>query len=243
MEQVICQIRFPQVLRIATQLPDAFQERIRSSYPLFKHTMQQLPPEVAALFGGPLLSLASPMPRYEFTSSDSEWTVSLAADFLALTCRNYERWEVFRQHFQGPFEALQQEYSPTFYTRIGLRYRDVIRRSILGLVGVPWADLLQAPVAGELSSGIAKSVISTKCDTVVELGERLGRVRVQHGLVDKENEVCYVIDSDFFTEERTEAGNVLPQLDRFNRRAGHLFRWCITETLHDAMGPHDPAVS
>src|SRR5258708_3090502 len=51
----------------------------------------------------------------------------------------------------------------------------------------------------------------------------------------------YIIDCDFFTEKQTETKVVGNVLDAFNRRAGHLFRWHITQRLHAAMDPRDPS--
>jgi hypothetical protein len=46
-----------------------------------------------------------------------------------------------------------------------------------------------------------------------------------------------MIDADFFTEERLERENARARLNEFNREAGRLFRWSISDRLHDAMGP------
>jgi hypothetical protein len=66
-----------------------------------------------------------------------------------------------------------------------------------------------------------------------------GRVRVRHGLApDQEGkEICYVVDSDFFLDERTDTDHATEILDFFNRQSGCLFRWCISERLHAALGP------
>ena len=37
--EVICQVRFPPVLRIEAQLPDAFQDRIRDVFPIYNDKM------------------------------------------------------------------------------------------------------------------------------------------------------------------------------------------------------------
>jgi uncharacterized protein (TIGR04255 family) len=67
--------------------------------------------------------------------------------------------------------------------------------------------------------------------------------RVRHGLARRQNldELSYLIDADFFSEEPTEVGDALGKLDLFNRESGRLFRWCITEDLHRAMEPQPVA--
>jgi len=41
--QVICQLRFPQILRIESQLPVEFQERIRDAFPILEKTTASFP--------------------------------------------------------------------------------------------------------------------------------------------------------------------------------------------------------
>lgn len=53
LEEVICELRFPQILRIESEAPAAFQDRVRGEYPLVnKRTPLNLglPPEVAKIF-------------------------------------------------------------------------------------------------------------------------------------------------------------------------------------------------
>jgi uncharacterized protein (TIGR04255 family) len=46
-----------------------------------------------------------------------------------------------------------------------------------------------------------------------------------------------LIDADFFSEGRTNLDDVLARLRTYNKHAGRLFRWCITDELHEALGP------
>lgn len=245
LEQVICQLRFPTILRIDSELPVKFQERVRQEYPILREKNEisvRVPPELAQLVQqAPIDLFRSSKQAFDFVSADEQWVVGLTSGFLALTCHKYERWETFREHFLTPFQALIEDYSPTFFSRIGLRYQNVIRRSDLGLEGSKWADLLKPYIAGELASpehDITTSISEIVSQVVINLPDNLGQVRIQHGLVrDESGEICYLIDSDFFTQERMETGNALVRLDIFNLKNRHLFRWCITDRLHQAMEP------
>ena len=134
--------------------------------------------------------------------------------------------------------ALEQVYSPTSYTRVGLRYKDVIRRDSLGLQGANWRDLLRPELVGELAdTNICDSVEETLTQTVLRLPEFGAKVRLQHGLAIENNQQLYVSDNDLFTEKRTELPDVYATLQYFSAQAHRLFRWCISDRLHDAMGP------
>jgi uncharacterized protein (TIGR04255 family) len=239
-EEVISQVRFPAILKIESEPPAAFQERIRADYPFYKSRpalklAEGMPAEVANLLG-PLGGQTA----HHFTSRDEKWTVALTREFLALTCHPYDRWESFQDHLNGPLAALEGIYAPGFFTRIGLRYRDVIRRSTLGLENVSWADLLQPWVAGAFASpDVAADVEHSARELLVRLPCERSHVRVHHGTTVDEatKETCYIFDADFFNDQQTEPAHALECLNFLNRQARLFFRWCIQDRLHEAMGP------
>lgn len=243
LESVICQLRFPPILRIESEVPARFQERIRQEYPLFRERREEaipsIPPEIAKVLGEDLPTVLTAIGavgnrRYELTSADESWRVTLARDFLALTSRRYRRWEDFRARLVQATDVLCQEYSPAFYVRVGLRYRDVIRKADLGVGESSWADLLELHIAGALSSrDVAAAVERAFAEITIQL--IAGKVRIRHGLGQDSN--VYIIDADLFTQERTEVRDALSKLDDFNREAGRLFRWAIKDRLHEAMDP------
>jgi uncharacterized protein (TIGR04255 family) len=176
---------------------------------------------------------------YDFVSPDEVWTVRLTRDSIALTATKYERWQDFRRHLQVALDALADEYKPSFITRVGLRYQDVIRRSRLSLSDRPWRELLTGPIGGLLVSEINADVTQTFTQALLRLPGESGSVAMKHGLVEAadDRETCYLVDSDFFSDNRTNLEDVYGKLDFFNRQSGRLFRWCITDVLHEAMGP------
>jgi uncharacterized protein (TIGR04255 family) len=247
LKEVICQLKFPPILLIDSKLPAGFQERIRGSYPILREiavpqapSIVGLPEELSNLLG---MGLPGGRITREFLSADEKWKVSLSRDFLALTCTDYVRWELFKEHLQLPFNALVEEYAPSFCVRVGLRYRDVIEKSMPGLdPTVTWKDLLQPHIAGELvSPEIAGHIRGALRQLIVQLDNEMGQVQIQHGLSQnkKTGEPVYFIDSDFSTsdDQKTEIGRVIERLNYFNRQAARLFRWCITDRLHNAMEP------
>lgn len=241
--EVICQLRFPRILRIDVELPAAFQDRIREEYPEVSQSstveLGQLPPEFAAIAGIDK-ALGAGQQRYDFASPDGAWRVSLTSHFLALTTSDYRRWEEFKKRLSGPLSALREIYRPAFFTRVGLRYQNVIHRSELDLKDVAWNALLQDHVLGELSTPrFEQAALHVARDLLLQLDEHGDRVRVQHGFAraGQDPEICYLIDGDFFIERQTEPGYATDILDRLNKESGKLFRWCIKERLHDAMVP------
>lgn len=244
--EVICQLNFPAVLRIDSELPAKFQEALRAVYPIFNEEQAatlriDLPtqPKVQA----EQMPLRANRTVYRFVSEDTDWTVTLSRDSFAVSTKSYRTWNDFSEHFELPFHALIAEYRPVFFSRIGLRYRNVINRAVLGLDGSPWSELLQPPIAGELSSPeLAGKILSSVNQLNIALDHEGSLVLMNHGLLDRDGsnqteKFSYLIDNDFSTTRKTEVNDAIDRLNYFNRFSGTLFRWCISTRLHDALGP------
>lgn len=241
--EVICQLSFPTILRIDSEVPARFQEKIREEYPIYQETQGaslklNFPQELAQVIGN-ALPLKSGRATYQFLSADRKWRVILTRESLSVSTIEYKKWEDFKRHLEIAFGAFLEEYKPLFFTRIGLRYQDLIQRSKMGLENVGWSELLNPSLAGELSAPeIVDRITHCVNQLTITLDDNGSMVLLNHGLASNENsEVSYIIDSDFLTEEKTEVKNVIERLDYFNKFSGRLFRWCISEKLHNALEP------
>lgn len=236
--EVVCQLRFPTILRIDTAPPVEFQDAIRDQYPEFIEAREQMFAFQVGK-GVPVMNPPAAVLNYTFQSANAKWRVNLTRDFLALTSLSYGKWEDFCARLNPVIAEFERIYRPAYYGRIGLRYRDLVRRSALILPATePWGNLLAPQIAGELADDrVASTVLEVQKHLVVELSDIGGRVAVRHGLVVEDNEQCYVVDADFFTMTRTEVQDGRPRLDSFNRYARRLWRWAISDRLHAAMEP------
>lgn len=246
LDQVICQLRFPPILRIDAEIPADFQDRIRKNFPNLTEVTDYSPDTLQAFQRQVSIETMTQYLRsfnshnYEFSSEDSIWKVNLTRTFLALTTGRYTRWETFKEKLRGPFEALLAIYQPTSFTRIGLRYIDVIRRSELGLDGVGWQELLQPYILGLLGAPIVGHHIQThESSDEIALSDHESMVRVVTRFVEHRvsREQCFMIDSDFHTTKKVDITETIDKLDFFNTRASRLIQWCITDRLHTAMEP------
>lgn len=241
--EVLCQLRFPAVLRVAAELPAPFQDRIRGTYPILKERRGSdlpVPPGMPDSLAEIVRGLPTKRPvSYEFISEDEKWKVVLATEFLALSTPEYVRWEDFRRHLNDAVRALTEVYEPAFFSRIGLRYQNVIQRSKLGLPqSTNWFELLHPRATGLLASREAVGFVEDlQTQTLVKLG--IGKVTIRTGIVQAmdSQEECFLIDNDFFTEDKTKINDADGILGYFNRQSGSLFRWFIEERLHEAMHP------
>ncbi len=238
--QVTCQLRFPQILRIESQAPAEFQERIREIFPLVerqRNDFVNLPPDVAQLMGIDVQANTG----FQFRTEDQKHTLGLASEALSLTSREYGEWETFRGYLLPALDSLTEIYKPSFYVRIGLRYVNVIQRSSLDLDDRAWVDLLRKEILGELSMGqFAANVVDARRQLRVQVPDESGyALYLQHGFAKRKSspEVVYRLDFDFYRGDKTEVSDAKSVLNKLNAMVGRAFRWCITETLHQRLEP------
>jgi len=238
--EVICQVRYPSLLRIEAEPPAAFQEAVRARFPYYevarKGLPDQLPAEILKLLSG-----TAGKSDHVFSSDDRQTTITLGIDGLSLTTRAYTQWEDFRADLVLALEALVANYKPAFYTRVGLRYQNVIVRSEIGLQDVPWSKLLQASIAGELTLPRWEEQIQEFHNTIRCNLPDGGAFLLQHGYGKRvgSTEDGYIIDFDFYNDARTEVNDGLTAADTLNQHSGSAFRACISPVLHDRLEPHD----
>ncbi|MFZ5905009.1 MAG: TIGR04255 family protein [Chloroflexota bacterium] len=243
LERVICQLRFPPILKIETEIPSAFQDKIRKDFPNFleKSEMQvELPigiPGQSTEVPGKIVQSVSK--NMEFSSEDDSWKINLTRSFIALSALRYLRWESFKEKLSVPLEAFLGVYSPENYSRLGLRYIDIIKRSDLGLDGVGWDELLQPYILGILSTKeVGARVEGYESKNEIKLEDGTSSVRIVTKLIESDSgEICFLIDSDFFTTQKIAIHDAIAKLDYFNTRGSRLIQWCITDRLHTAMEP------
>lgn len=240
--EVVCQLHFPRILKIEGSVPADFQDSLRDKFPLFEPGAKALkfgegpaiPAEIAQILGQVNHG------AYHFVAEDRSSTISLTPETVGLSVKNYSRWEDFICVFEIALSALERIYKPSFYTRVGLRYRDLIDRKKLGLEGERWGNLLNDALIGELADAHFEDA-AKEVRRIVRLAPSNDSITVllQHGLnaVVGSNEIGYVIDFDFSCSEKTEVKDVRTILGTLHNCAGQAFRWCIKDKLHDALDP------
>src|SRR5262245_23176110 len=105
--EVICQVRFPTILKIDTEAPAVFQDQVRALFPYYELRLQEnvLPSELRERLPKAVVELFTSGTRskvHDFVSEDRQWQLSLAQDFLALPTSAYSRWNEFRAQFSKP---------------------------------------------------------------------------------------------------------------------------------------------
>ena len=242
--EVICQLRFPEILTIEANVPAAFQEAIREEFPLYSVRKEAPLPKLTGVPGNLQLEKQPLTNNYQFVSADGVWRVNLTSRFISLACNRYTSWEAFAAKLDKPLAAFIQTYRPAFFERVGLRYLNFISRSTLGLDGTPFKELLQPQYLGLLADEEIQEGATTRNAVDAELAIRGGcRVKLHAGpgLVKRNGqadpEIKFVFDQDLFMPGNVAVNLSAGALQTLHAQADAIFRGAITDTLHDAMEP------
>ena len=242
--EVICQLRFPEILTITANPPVEFQEVIRSEYPGFLRRQELPAPRLTGTPGNLTLQNQSPTINYQFSSPDGIWRVNLTSKFISLTCSRYTCWEDFARKLDKPLAAFIKTYHPAYFERVGLRYLNFISRQDLGLEGVPFCQLITPCYLGPLAEEDVQEASASRCSVDAEMSIRGGcRVELHAGpgLVKRggkeDKEVKFIFDQDLYMPGQLQLNLVAGALQTLHAQADSIFRGALTDRLHEAMEP------
>lgn len=242
--EVICQLRFPEILTIAANPPVAFQETIRDEFPQYSVTKDTPAPRITGTPGNMVLENQPSTINYQFVSADGVWRVNLTSNFISLACSRYTCWEDFAKKLDKPLVALIKTYKPAYFERVGLRYLNFISRKALNLQGTPFSELIAPCYLGPLADDEVNEVGSSRCSIDAELAIRGGcrlKVHAGPGMVKRNNqpdeEIKFIFDQDLFMGGKVPVNMSVGALQTLHDQAFSIFRDAITDTLHDAMEP------
>lgn len=243
--EVICQLRFPEILTIGANAPVEFQEAIRDDFPRYTVIQERPAPKLVGGPNNPTIQTQESIKNYQFMSEDGLWRINLTGTFISLACRKYTSWEEFARHLDKPLAAFIRIYHPAFYERVGLRYVNFISRNALGLEHIPFKDLFQPAYTGLLNEDDLVEKTFTRNALDVECTIRNGcraKIHAGIGIVKKNgqtsNEVTFIFDQDLYMSGNVPINHSAAALQTLHSQAFPIFRGAITERLHEALEPH-----
>lgn len=235
--EVICQLRFPEILTISTTAPAEFQEAIRAEYPVYSARKEP----VMLKPGAPA---TQPGLNHQFATPDGVWRVNLTSKFISLACSRYTRWEDFAAKLDKPLAAFIRIYRPAYFERVGLRYLNFISRGALELNHIPFNQLLTSRYLGLLDDpevNDATTLMNTvDADIAIKAGCR-AKIHAGPGVIHRpgqtDKEPKFILDFDLYMPGKLALNLSAGALHTLHAQAYPLFRDAITDTLHEAMEP------
>lgn len=242
--EVICQLRFPEILAIEANVPVDFQEAIRDEFPIYSVRKEAPLPRLSGAPGNLQLEKQPQNNNYQFVSADGVWRINLTSRFLSLACNRYTCWEDFAKKLDKPLVSFIQVYRPAFFERVGLRYLNFISRNALELDDTPFRELIQPQYLGLLADEQVNETTGTRFTVDAEFAIRGGcraKIHAGPGRVKRngqdDQEVKFIFDQDLYMAGNIAVNLSAGALQTLHAQADSIFRGAITDTLHDAMQP------
>ena len=247
LKSVICQIRFPSILAITNDLPVAFQETLRETYPDF----QQLLEEQNQIVLDKNNEDSTPKPRfiqnksknYKFSTADKKYSINLTNTFISLTTSDYTTWEDFKSHFVSPLYSFMQIYKPAYFSRIGLRYIDAFNYEVYGLTDATLNLFFNHAVLGCFSEEkLSEHIRSLQQSFELDLPNGYyARILTTKAHITGEQQPSLIFDSDFISASRCSALNTEVEsiMDSLHCEASGFIHWVISDKMEALMEPSD----
>lgn len=236
--EVIFQLRFPTILSINANEPAEFQEAIRKQFPFYEEGIEQQNELLITPVIGQAQMKTTQNKNYSFVSADNMYKVNLTSTFLSVSTLNYSQWEEFNEKIKYAAGIFEKIYEPAFYTRVGLRYIDVIERSTLELADRKWTDLIQTHVLGiaaiedyRVNSYLSEAEFKDSQDGVNT------KTHFEFVHANGNDETSLLIDCDYYKNDATSTEQMLAVAECLHVHSSRFLRTAITEELHNAMKP------
>jgi uncharacterized protein (TIGR04255 family) len=233
--EVICQIRFPPILRIIREEPSEFQERVRHRFPEL-----QIEQGVAITFTGAVSStppaVEAPPKVYRFLRPAAQTVISLSVDFVALSTQAYTHWHDFAGDLNLAATSVQEIYQPPYAARIGLRYVNRFTPASIGSDGIDHVlDLLRP----ELISLYRTDAWSepTGFVTQLTLPDDTATLVMRTAYGRTKDEPFVLLDFDYFEEGQLELEHLIERCDRYHRTIYNAFRWSMRQASLEIFKP------
>lgn len=223
LRQAVCELRFPTLLSLAgAKPPTSFATALRHQYPILDAAN-----EVTVNLG----ANAESVTHHVFRSVKGTWTVTLKPSAAVIETTRYTSYAELRERSAQVIAALQPVIDSDFFTRIGLRYVNLVETS-----GERLSEWINPQLLGPIDTGLFSGI----CEYAGKFGVQAddGGCLLQHGLRMKQPPFGregadtplpdYVIDIDVFRHEVAIA-DALPVIDRAHSQEFAVFDW--------AMGP------
>lgn len=220
--QAVCELRFPTLFELESDRPPAdFVRAVRKEFPTYQ-------PVTDVKFSKDEIGQNR---AHAFKSRKERWTVNLKAASFSLETSHYDSFEEFESRLGLVLSAATRVIDTEFFTRIGLRYINVIPCGVREV-----GDWINQALVAPLASGFFGDPDEYR-QRVVGATEGGGGFLFNHGLgMDaKTGRPQYFLDYDFFVED-VPVDQALATVRKLHDAEHDLFRWSLGAKARQHLG-------
>lgn len=238
--EVICQIHLVQDLGghfLQPKLLIALHDEVRALLPLLhKKTVTDL-----HINADSQQVTQSDKISYEFSSFDGSTKVVFDGESIAGVTSKYVCRESFFETLYKFVDSLFMVVEPCPFSRVGLRYKDVVEKSKLAesCREASWAELINPVLLGTLADPVLLPHIQGMQSQMSLKMADGNNLQAFYGLAKNAstNELVFLLDSDCYKEGVLKYDDAKQFLLVANLHSRNFFHWAITEKLYHALGP------
>lgn len=224
LKQAVCELRFPTLMELGDPKPPvSLVNALRKEYPHL-----ELSNEVT-------LGIGSGVPgsnnAHIFRSSKLTWAITLKQSVLSIETTSYTDYANMRQRVLNIIAAATPVLDTDFFTRVGLRYVNVI-------------DSPTDPTQGWVNETLVSPILFGKFIGIQEFAGKLqlatsdGGCLLQHGIrlnasqSSEDRHPEYVLDVDTYRND-VKVEDISIALDKMHEQAFDLFDWALGENARN----------
>ena len=211
--EVICQVRYPPILRLLNEPPSSIQEAIADRFPQV---------EIAT-------SDEEGRTDYRFVTKEGRSAASVNSDQFALATNQYSVWQDFAQDLDLLQRVVQQVYQIPFYYRIGLRYVNFFTPVNTGCSSL--AEISRV-LRSELTTLLRSEAWTDPSELLTQLllkdSERNLMVRVGAKAAPEEGGPVVFLDFDCYETGQVPVDGLIDRCETFHNLIYDAFRWSLS---------------
>lgn len=242
LKNVICQLKFPNILSINEELPAKFQEEIRDEFPNFQEITEMqneivINTNLENNFLRPSFTQQKPIKNFKFSTRDGGTSINLTSSFIALSTLNYSTWEDFCSKLKKIIYLFQDIYRPAYFTRIGLRYIDTFNYFRYSITNETLSEYFNNSVLGLLSDKTISSAVYSMQNSVELHSQEDVAVKILATIaqVIGEEGNSFVLDSDFIFSGQSDINGFEDILNRLHLEASGFLHWAVSKKMEELM--------
>lgn len=220
----VCEFRFPIMLEWEDKPPPAIFKKLRKEYPFYN--------KVKAVDVIPSQKLEG-INFYNFQSKNKRWTVSIKPESISLETSLYKNFEHFYEKLEKIKIIIEDKIETDFFTRIGLRYINIIPFKTEDFKELLNPDLVK-PLYKEVFGTVSQYT------QLVQGHIKEGMYNFRHGI--KPSDVLdgeYFLDFDYF-KDGVEIKEALDLIKKFHNYNFKFFHWSLGKKGLDGLGKATP---
>jgi uncharacterized protein (TIGR04255 family) len=220
LRQAVCELRFPTLMELGEQRPpSSFVKALRKDYPHL-----ELNNEFTLGLGA---SNTGSSNVHIFRSAKLNWSVTLKQSALTIETTSYSGFEGLRERILKIIEAAEPVIDSDFFTRIGLRYINVVNSGDEDVTD--WINpALTSTITSKAFAGV--SDFSGR----IQIGAEDGGCIFQHAITFPQTATGtlakpdFLLDIDTFRSE-IAISDAIGAVDIMHRQAFDIFDWSLSD--------------